>query len=85
MYVCGKCNQAVNESAKFCPRCGNPQNAAMYGIRDYTTKRRPLGAFGKVILCLLGLGTVFLLVQSILLKTYGVTTSAFVKMLAKLS
>jgi len=78
MYVCGKCNQAVNESAKFCPRCGNPQNAAMYGIRDYTTKRRPLGAFGKVILCLLGLGTVFLLVQSILLKTYGVTTSAVV-------
>jgi len=50
----------------------------MYGIRDYTAKRRPLGVFGKFILCLLGLATVFLSVRNILLKNFGVTTSAVV-------
>jgi len=78
MRVCTNCNQTVEESVKFCPRCGGPQDAAMYGIRDYTAKRRPIGVFGKVTLCLLGLGMVFQSVRSILLKNFGVTTPAVV-------
>ena len=68
MYVCKTCNQTVNESAKFCPRCGSPQDAAMFGIRDFTAKRRPLGMFGKIMLFLLALCMVFLLTQGILLE-----------------
>jgi len=34
--------------------------------------------FSKIILCLLAAGMVFLLVQSIMLKTFGVTTNATV-------
>ena len=37
-----------------------------------------MGVFSKIILCLLAVGLVFLLVQSIMLKTFGVTTNATV-------
>jgi hypothetical protein len=78
MYVCKKCNQAVNETAKFCPKCGSPQDAAMYGIRDFTTKRRPLSVFRKIMLCLVGLCLVFLPTRSVLLTMFGATTQAVV-------
>jgi len=78
MYVCKTCNQTVNESAKYCPNCGSPQNAVMHGIRDYSAKRRPVGVFGKIMLVLLGLCAVFLLVQSVLLSAFGVNTTAVI-------
>ena len=37
-----------------------------------------MGVFSKIILCLLAAGMVFLLVQNIMLKTFGVTINAVV-------
>ena len=76
MYVCGTCGQSVSDAVKFCPRCGASRAATMHGIRDFTGRNRPLDVVGKLVLCLLGLGLLFLLVQGILLKAYGVNTNA---------
>jgi len=84
MYLCKKCNQAVSEAAKFCPACGasvgasSPQDAAMYGIRDFTRKRRPIGVFGKIMLCVVGLCLLLLLTQSVLLSVFGANTNGVV-------
>ena len=50
----------------------------MYGIRGYSAKRRPLGVFGKVTTYLVMLLLAFMLVQSMLLSWFGVTTTAVV-------
>ena|GEM_PF-4779179 len=48
----------------------------MYGIRDYSAKRRPVGVFEKIMLGVLELCAVLLLEQSILLSVFGVNTNA---------
>ena len=78
MHVCKTCGQTINDSARFCPQCGSPQDPAMYGVRDSTGKTHPLGMAGKLLMCMVGLCLAFLLVQGMLLKAYGVNTTAVV-------
>ena len=42
------------------------------------TKGRSMGVFGKIVLCIVGLCLVFMLVQSVLLKTLGMITDGVV-------
>ena len=72
---CKNCGTRQTDDARFCENCGSPLDAATYGIRDLTAKRRPLGMLMKI---LVGLLLVIVLTQSMLLSVFGVNTTAVV-------
>ena len=73
MY-CEKCGLQLSGNSKFCKNCGNPQNGSMN--RDFKSQKKSTSVFQKIVLFLLAICVIFMLVQSILLKNFGVTVNA---------